>query len=344
MTRPRRLEVTVALGGNAILKHGEKGTPEEQFASIRSTARLLTRMIEEGDRVILTHGNGPQVGEILLKNEMAKGEIPPVTLDICGAESQGMIGYMLQQALGDALKERGINVPVVTVLTQTVVDPSDPAFETPTKPIGPFYSSRKSMTLSKERGWRMIKDGDRGFRRVVPSPKPLDIVEKETIKRLYRSGSLVIAAGGGGVPVFRDKKGRLRGLEAVLDKDRTAALLASLLKADVLLILTDVDGVYLDYERPNRRRLQRLDASTCEKYLRDGQFPPGSMGPKIESAVRFLDSGGKKVIITSLNLAEEALSGHVGTTITPRRRDSHGKKRPLRLLRHLPTPESVELS
>jgi carbamate kinase len=318
MTSPiaRPLEVTVALGGNAILKHGEKGTPEEQFASVKATASHLVHMIEEGDRIVLTHGNGPQVGDILLKNELAKDEIPPMTLDICGAESQGMIGYMLQQALDEGLRARGLDVPVVTVLTQTVVDASDPAFANPTKPIGPFYTAGESARLSEERGWRMVKDSDRGYRRVVPSPMPLDLVEKDTIERLFRSGTVVVAAGGGGIPVVREGD-TLRGVEAVLDKDRTAALLATLLKTDVLLILTDVDKVYLDYEGPSRRPLDRLEADVCERYLKDGQFPSGSMGPKIESAVRFLRAGGKRVVISSLDLAEQALAGNAGTTITP---------------------------
>jgi carbamate kinase len=312
-----RLGVTIALGGNAILKHGERGTPEEQFASVRATAKHLVRMVEDGDRILLTHGNGPQVGDILLKNELAKEEVPPMTLDICGAESQGMIGYMLQQAVDAELRARGLSIPVVTVLTQTVVAASDPAFDNPTKPIGPFYDSRESALLSEARGWRMAKDGDRGYRRVVPSPTPLDVVERETIERLFRSGTLVIAGGGGGVPVVREEGGELRGVEAVLDKDRTAALLATLLGTEVLLILTDVDAVYLDYGSPGRRPLERLDVRACQKYLREGQFPPGSMGPKIESAVKFLGGGGKKVVISSLELAYEAMAGRAGTVVTP---------------------------
>ena len=308
--------MTIALGGHAILKRGEKGTAEEQLTSAKDTARLLVRMIERGDRIVITHGNGPQVGDILLRNERAKDILPPMPLDICGAESQGMIGYLLQQALEEALRAKRLRIPVATILTRTLVDESDPAFGDPTKPIGPSYTAREASELRRRRRWRLIKDNGRGYRRVVPSPLPLDILEKKTIARLFTRGTLVIAAGGGGIPVVRERDGRLRGVEAVLDKDRTAALLASILRTDVLLILTDVDRVYLNYDRPDRRPLKQVDVEACKEYLTEGQFPAGSMGPKIESAIAFLGSGGSRVVIASPEQAEEALAGRAGTTIT----------------------------
>jgi carbamate kinase len=311
-------EITIALGGNAILRQGGKGTAAEQFENVRRTARGLVRLVEDGDRILVTHGNGPQVGDILLKNELAKDAAPPMPLDVCGAESQGMIGYMLQQGLEGELRAAGLKMPVVTVLTQVVVDRRDPAFRRPTKPVGPFYTAQEARTLRREKGWAMADDAGRGFRRVVPSPIPQEIVEIDTVARLFRDGVLVIAAGGGGIPVTRTRDGRLEGAAAVLDKDRTAALLASRLKTDTLLILTDVDMVYLDYNGPKRRPLPRADLRSCMRYLKDGQFPPGSMGPKIESAVAFLRAGGEKVLIASLDRAEDALGGNAGTIITRR--------------------------
>jgi carbamate kinase len=308
-------EVTIALGGNAILRRGDRGTAEEQASHVRGTAKELVHLIEEGDRILITHGNGPQVGDILVQNEAAKDLVPQMPLDICGAESQGLIGYMLQQSLEGELRNKKIDMPVVTVLTQVLVDRADPAFKKPTKPIGPFYTAEQSRRL-RAKGWAMIEDSGRGYRRVVPSPMPKEIVEGGTISSLFKAGALVIAAGGGGIPVVREGGGRLRGVEAVLDKDRTAALLASTMGTRNLLILTDVDGVYLDYKGPGRRRLEAMDVRMCERHLKEGQFPPGSMGPKIESAVTFVKAGGEKAIIASLERAEDALAGRSGTTIT----------------------------
>ncbi len=310
------MKVLIALGGNAILRRGEKGTAEEQIAHVRNTAEQLVWLVSEGDQIAITHGNGPQVGDILLKNEMAKEMLPPMPLDVCGAESQGMIGYMLQQAMDGALRAKGIRTPVVTVMTQTLVDRADPAFGHPTKPIGPFYSEAEATRLRAEKGWTVINDSGRGYRRVVPSPTPVEFVEGEVLKSLFESGVIVIASGGGGVPVTRDDSGKMAGVEAVLDKDRSAALLASLLGVDVLLILTDVDKVYLDYGKPSARPVTRMSLEECKGYLAAGQFPEGSMGPKVESATRFVEAGGKKSIITSLSTAKEALAGRAGTTIS----------------------------
>jgi len=311
------MKVLVSLGGNAILKHGQRGTVEEQEENVQNTAKHLASILRRGERLAITHGNGPQVGNILLQNEMAKEKLPPMPLDVCGAESQGMIGYMLQRALRSELESGGPKLAVVTIVSQTLVDAEDPAFRNPTKPVGPFYSANEAKQLRESKGWRVVSDSGRGYRRVVPSPTPLDILEKETIIRLFESGTVVISAGGGGVPVIRDKNGTIRGVEAVLDKDRTAALLAKTLGVETLLILTDVEKVFVNYGKPDQRALDRVTVQDCKKYLSEGQFPEGSMGPKIESAVTFLSgSSGRRVVVASLEMAEEALKGTAGTTIT----------------------------
>jgi carbamate kinase len=309
--------VLVSLGGNAILKHGQKGTAEEQAVNVQNTAKHLVALLRRGEKIAITHGNGPQVGNILLQNEIAKETLPAMPLDVCGAESQGMIGYMFQRALRSELGSRGPNLPVVTIVSQTLVDAEDPAFKNPTKPVGPFYTAKEAQQLRETKGWHVISDSGRGYRRVVPSPTPLDIIEKETIIRLFETGTVVIGVGGGGVPVIREENGELRGVEAVLDKDRTAALLAKILGVETLLILTDVDKVFINYTKSDQRALDKVTVQECRKYLAEGQFPSGSMGPKIESAVSFLqDSTGKRVVIASLEMAEEALKGRAGTTIT----------------------------
>ena len=310
------MKLLIALGGNAILQRGEKGTAEEQLANVRASAKHVIKIVSKGHEVALTHGNGPQVGDILLRSEVAKDVVPPMPLDVCGAESQGMLGYMLQQGLESEARVAGLSKCVVSMVTQTLVDPQDVAFSNPTKPVGPFYEERESASLVANKGWKMVEDAGRGFRRVVPSPAPLEIVEGRVLKSLFDSGVLTISAGGGGVPVVREADGSLRGVEAVLDKDRTAALLASTLAVDTLLILTDVSAVYTDYGKPTARAVSTMSASEAEAYLGQGQFPAGSMGPKIESAVRFVRSGGSRAVISSLLQAEDALDGRAGTTIT----------------------------
>ena len=311
------MKVLVSLGGNAILKHGQKGTAEEQAVNVQNTAKHLVALLRRGERIAITHGNGPQVGNILLQNEIAKETLPPMPLDICGSESQGMIGYMLQRALHSEIESEGLDLPVTTIVSQTLVDAEDLAFKNPTKPVGPFYTAKQAQQLRESKGWHIISDSGRGYRRVVPSPTPLDILEKETIIRLFETGTVVISVGGGGVPVIRDKDGKLRGVEAVLDKDRTAALLGKILGVETLLILTDVEKVFINYGKPYQRALDRITIQECRKYLAEGQFPSGSMGPKVESAVSFLSgSTGKRVSIASLEMAEEALRGNAGTAIT----------------------------
>jgi len=307
------LRILVALGGNAILARESKGTAEEQFDKVRGACKHLVGIIQQGHRVTITHGNGPQVGDILLKDELAKDTLPQMPLDVCGAESQGMIGYMIQQSLRNELRRVGLDLQVATVLTETVVDANDPAFKNPTKPIGPFYTANEAARLKEEKGWYLVNDSERGYRRTVPSPIPLSIVQGQMIRELTDLGAIVIAAGGGGIPVTSgDESG---GVEAVIDKDLGAAVLAKVVKAEVLLILTDVEKVFLDYGRPRQRPVDRMTVQECRKFLGEGQFPVGSMGPKIESAVRFLESGGNRVIISSLEMAEEALAGRAGTTI-----------------------------
>lgn len=307
------LRILVALGGNAILEPQSIGSAEEQFSKVRRACRHLVGIIRQGHRVIITHGNGPQVGDILLKDELAKDTLPYMPLDVCVAESQGMIGYMIQQSLRNELSRVGLDLQVATVLTETVVDSNDTAFKNPTKPIGPFYTASQAARLKKEKGWHLVNDSKRGYRRTVPSPTPLSIVQGHMIKQLMDLGAIVIAAGGGGIPVTSGVKSE--GVEAVIDKDLGATVLAQVVKADVLLILTDVEKVFLDYGRPGQRPVDRMTVQECRKYLEEGQFPIGSMGPKIESAICFLESGGERAIISSLEKAEEALAGKAGTTI-----------------------------
>jgi carbamate kinase len=307
--------VLVALGGNAILKYKEEGTAEEQIRNVRTTCEVLARLIKDGYHIAITHGNGPQVGDILLRNEMAKGVLPPMPLDFCGAESQGMIGYMLQQGLMNELRLIGAEKPVITILTQTLVDGDDPAFSRPTKPIGPFYSAAEAAKLRDEKGWTVEDIPGKGFRRLVASPMPKSIVEGGSIKDVFENGYVVIACGGGGIPVI-EKDGQIAGVEAVVDKDHSAALLADLIGACSMLILTDVDAAYLDYGTERQRAITEMTSSQAAEWLAQGQFGPGSMGPKVESAIGFLNLGGKKAIITSMDRAADALTGRAGTTMS----------------------------
>jgi carbamate kinase len=307
--------VVIALGGNAILQHNQTGTAAEQIANVRRASRQIAEIAAAGYSVAVTHGNGPQVGDILLRNELAKDTLPAMPLDVCGAESQGMIGYLLQQSMQEALRAAGLDRPVATVLTQTLVDDGDPAFGNPEKPIGPFYTALQARRLREEKGWRMVQIPGRGYRRVVPSPRPINLVEGEVILRLFSAGVIVIAAGGGGVPVVVGPGGTLRGVEAVVDKDRTAALLARIVGADDLLILTDVEYVALNYGQPDRQDIHGMTVHEAREHLTAGHFPPGSMGPKVEAAIRFLEAGGERATIASLDSAAAALAGRSGTRI-----------------------------
>ncbi|MEM3397113.1 MAG: carbamate kinase [Thermoplasmata archaeon] len=310
----------VAIGGNAILRAGQRGSAEEQFANLYNSMPYLVKMIKDGYDIVITHGNGPQVGNILLQNELSKEQVPTMPLDVCGAMSQGLLGYLIQQTLTNLLAIEKLNKTVVSIVTQVVVNENDPAFKNPTKPVGQYYPADVAEKLMKEKGWVMKEDKARGgFRRVVPSPEPIDIVEKEAIKRLVFSGQnqeyVVIAAGGGGIPVIRTSSG-YKGVEAVIDKDLASSVLANAIEEKFFVILTDVEKVCLNFGKPNQQSLSHLSLSDAEKYFAEGQFPSGSMGPKILASIRFLQRGGEKVLITSGEKLREALEGRTGTLIT----------------------------
>jgi carbamate kinase len=311
-----RPAMVVALGGNAVLREGQRGTVDEQLANCRESADIIAELARLDYDIAVVHGNGPEVGNIFLRSELARHTVPPSTLDICGAQSQGSLGYLIQLTLRNALHERGISRQVATVLTQTIVDPNDPAFQNPTKPIGPFYDAEEAAQIRIQYGWQMVEDAGRGYRRVVPSPKPADFVERETISRMIRRGDITICAGGGGVPVTRDERGYLRGIEAVIDKDRAAAVLARWLKADTLLIMTGVEKVCINFNTPQQRTLDRLTVGEAKKLFASGEFPAGSMGPKIQAAIDFLVDGGQRVIITLPEKVTDAVRGRAGTQIT----------------------------
>jgi len=313
----RRL--VIALGGNAIIPAGQEGTYEQQAAITRETMKQVARLAADGFQVVMTHGNGPVVGNIVLRNDagMAVHGIPPMPMFVCGADSQGGLGFMLQQTLQNELAELGLKVPVASVVTQVLVDRDDPAFGHPTKPIGPFYDEEQAQRLRDENGWTIVKDAGRGWRRVVPSPAPVEVIEWEAIRTLVEAGVLTIATGGGGVPVIRNDEDRLEGIDAVIDKDRASALLGGLIGADVLIIVTQVEKVCLHFGQPDEQALERLTADEAAALLAAGEFPAGSMGPKIESAITFLAAGGREVIITSPEHILTAVDGKRGTRIVP---------------------------
>ncbi|NPV69169.1 MAG: carbamate kinase [Firmicutes bacterium] len=306
--------VVVALGGNAILQPGQKGTYAEQLENVRKTCEQVAAMMKDGCRVVITHGNGPQVGNILIQNEAGSGQVPAMPLDVCGAESQGLIGYMIQQSMTNILRGEGVNVPVVTVVTQMVVSRSDPAFAKPTKPVGPFYTEERARAAMREKGETWIEDAGRGWRKVVPSPDPIRIVERDVILSLVNSGAVVIANGGGGIPVV-DEGGRLVGVEAVIDKDLGGQRLAADIGADVFLILTDVPKVALNFRKPDQANLDLVTLDEVVRYQQEGHFKAGSMGPKVEACRRFVAGGGSIAIISSLDTAVEALKGKAGTRV-----------------------------
>ncbi len=312
-------KLVIALGGNAIIPAGQEGTYEQQAAITRTTMKQVARLMALGHRIVMTHGNGPVVGNIVLRNDagMAVHGIPPMPMFVCGAESQGGLGFMIQQSLQNALALEGLEVPVAAVVTQVVVDPDDPAFADPTKPIGPFYDEDQAQLLRDENGWTIVMDAGRGWRRVVPSPLPVEVVEWAAIQAMLKGGVLTIATGGGGVPVIRNADGSLQGVDAVIDKDRASALLGGLIQADTLVIVTQVDQVFARFGQPDQKALDRLTVAEAKRMLADGEFPPGSMGSKMEAAVSFLEAGGTKVIITSPDLILAAVAGEKGTAIVP---------------------------
>lgn len=310
-------KIVLALGGNAIIKKGQKGTVHEQFDNTIKSMQQILPIIKHGHKIILTHGNGPTVGHMMIRVEAGMRQVPYVPLGICVADSQGGLGYMIELCLHNILHKERISKKVITLITPVLVSEKDPSFKHPTKPIGPFYTERQSKVMKKRhKDWVIVQDAGRGYRRVVPSPIPLEIINKEVIKRMVDEGYIVIAAGGGGIPVVYRKDGTLKGVSAVIDKDRTAAILASEVKADTLMILTAVDKVALNYGSEEQEDLDKLTLKEAKKYLKQGHFPDGSMGPKIEAAIFFLEHGGKEVIICALEKADESLRGKAGTKIT----------------------------
>ncbi|MEK7330270.1 MAG: carbamate kinase [Candidatus Eisenbacteria bacterium] len=310
-----QVPIVVAMGGNSLLDPGLPPTVENQFAVTARAVRPIASLIQRGERVVLTHGNGPQVGFMQLRVELAKGQIHDVPLDSLVADSQGALGYMIERDLREELRRRGVEHEVVTLVTEVEVDHRDRAFAEPSKPIGKFYDSAEAEALRRERGWEMVEDSHRGYRRVVPSPAPVEIVQLPTIRRLVEAGVTVIACGGGGIPVERDDAGHIRGLEAVIDKDRTSALLAVKLGAERLYITTGVDAIYRDYRTPKATPIARTTVAELQALAAAGQFPAGSMGPKVEAAIRFLERGGREVVVCRPEALEQAVDGIAGTHI-----------------------------
>ncbi len=306
----------VALGGNAITKKGEEDTIARQFTNTRESLRGIVELIRDGYNIAITHGNGPQVGNAILRVQLARGKAPILPLGICVADTEGGMGYMIEQSLQNRLKKERIKRDVVTIVTQVIVDKDDPSIKEPTKFIGQFYTRQEAKKLAKQRNWMMKADRAKMWRRVVPSPIPLEIVEKKTVKNLVEKGVVVIAAGGGGIPVYVEKNGTLEGMDAVIDKDRASAILARDIGAELLLILTEVEKVALHFGTLLQIDLDKLTVEEAKKYQKEGHFPAGSMGPKIEAAIQFLESGGKEVIITSIPKAYDAVKkGTAGTRI-----------------------------
>ena len=312
-------KIVIALGGNAIKQWNQKGSFEEQIENLRKSCSHIVKIIKRGLNIVITHGNGPQVGDLLIQQEEATGKVSPQPLYVCDAMTQGQIGYMIQQVLLNELKDARLDRSVVTLITQVMVDREDPGFRNPTKPVGPFYSKTQKGKYEKqwEHVFKRIKTKGEYYRRVVPSPDPLRIVESKMVKHLFESGVIVIASGGGGIPVIFDDQGHISGVEAVIDKDLAGEKLAESIGADLFMILTDVDKVYLNFGTKKQRGLNSVRVDQAKQFLRNGHFPPGSMGPKIEACIRFIEYGGERAIITCLDCADNALDGKEGTHILP---------------------------
>ena len=310
-------KLVIALGGNALQEAGKPATAQAQLEVVEKTSEYIADIVERGYEVIVAHGNGPQVGRIVIQNEVASASTPAMPFDVCGAMSQGMIGYHIQQGLSKVLRHRGINKNVVTIVTQVVVDKDDPKFKAPSKPIGPFYTEEEAKAIAAEKGYTMNEDAGRGWRRVVASPLPVEIVELDAVKTLNDAGFVVVTVGGGGIPVVRNEAGDLEGVAAVIDKDLASEKLARDMDADALVILTAVEKVSINFKKPDQKDLDRMSAAEAKQYIKEGHFAPGSMLPKIEAALNFVESKpGRIAIITSLDKAVDAIEGRAGTTIT----------------------------
>lgn len=306
----------IAVGGNSLILDKQHQTVADQYAAAAKTMEHIAGMIEKGYEVVITHGNGPQVGFILLRSEFARERLHTIPLDSCGADTQGAIGYNFQMALGNEFKKRGIKKTVATVVTQVVVDKNDAAFKAPSKPIGQFYTEAEAKDRKKTNGWDMMEDAGRGWRRVVASPLPKEIVEFDAIKKLIDNGIVVVAVGGGGIPVTRDDKGDLHGAAAVIDKDYASGLLASKLGVDLFIISTAVEKVYLNFGKPDQKPLDKITLADAKRFIEEGHFKPGSMLPKIKAVISFLEKGGKEALITDPVHIEDAIEGKTGTRIT----------------------------
>lgn len=315
--RAAQRRVVIAFGGNAAYPPGIKGLASEQMALMAQACEHLARIVQEGFKIVVTHGNGPVVGNILFRMARTANELPPMPMDVCVAHSQGGMGYMLQQTLANVLHQHGVDMEVSAIVTQVEVDADDPGFANPTKPVGRFFSEAEAEQLTREQDWRFVEDSGRGYRRVVPSPQPRRIVELGAMEALLAANVIPITVGGGGIPVTRDAQGCYHGVSAVIDKDLTSAMLAAQLGAQSLVMLTGVDRVAVDFGKPTQRGIDRMTAAQARRHHADGQFPPGSMGPKIEAALRYLEAGGTEVIITSIECLHDALRGTAGTRIVP---------------------------
>lgn len=306
----------IAVGGNSLIRPGQRGTIAEQLANARCSAENIATLVARGYRIIITHGNGPQVGSQLLRSEFASSQTYRLPLDVCVAMTQGEIGYVLQNALRSALNARNLRIPVVSLITTVLVDKHDAAFTEPSKPIGPFYTKDEAEQKRTSEGWNIVEDAARGYRRVVPSPKPLCVAELEVMRTCLANNIIAIVAGGGGIPTVREN-GTTHGIEAVIDKDRVSALIAARLHIERWLISTDVEHVYLDYKQSTQQPILKMNVAMAQRYLEAGQFAEGSMKPKIEGAIEYLASGGKEVIITTPERLADALDGATGTHVVP---------------------------
>ncbi len=315
----------IAFGGNALLPRPRHGLQSDQIKHAEKAARLMIHVVRRGFDLIIVHGNGPQVGNLLIQMEESINKVPPFSLDICDAMTEGSMGYLLEKAIINELRIKSVDKEVATLITQVIVDKEDPAFDSPSKPIGPFYSEYRAKMLKKKKKWNMREDSGRGFRKVVPSPKPIDVVPKHVMHDLVSSGKIVICAGGGGIPVIINGRGLFQGVEAVIDKDYTAGLIARETRAELFIILTNVPQVYLNFGTPREKPIFTMTADEAKKQLDMEQFPPGSMGPKIEAAVEYIEEGGKEVLITSASHLKAALINRSGTRITgPELGDKNG--------------------
>lgn len=311
----KRKIAVIAFGGNAILPKEQKGLQKEQMLNAKNAASLMIHVVKKGYDLIIVHGNGPQVGNLLIQMEEAVNKIPPFTLEVCDAMTEGSMGFMLEQAIINELRKNSVDKEVATLITQVIVDREDPAFSHPTKPVGPFYSQYRAQMLMREKKWTMSEDAGRGFRKVVPSPKPIDIVPKRVLHDLVHSGKIVIAAGGGGIPVIINSRGLFQGVEAVIDKDYASSLIAREIKADLFVILTNVSRVSLNFGQPDETPIPVMTIEEAKNHHAGGQFPPGSMGPKIKAAIEYIQGGGKEVLITSASHLKAALINRSGTKI-----------------------------